>query len=150
MYWFCNGCSLHSAGVAKLTHSLPQDRVGNDPKLPYILKAEDVDLGEDTEHSGASHQGRLPLLLGINSPVQPPSLNTLLGEELRHINALRLCRSPVQDFRGRSPSPQPLSNEELSPSPFPSRVTDPSSFYRPAKVLIPSLHCVSPLDLSPR
>ncbi|XP_046894136.1 potassium voltage-gated channel subfamily H member 4a [Hypomesus transpacificus] len=139
-------------GLIRFSRSprLSQDRVGNDPKLPYILKAEDVDLGEDTEHSGASHQGRLPLLLGINSPVQPPSLNTLLGEELRHINALRLCRSPVQDFRGRSPSPQPLSNEELSPSPFPSRVTDPSSFYRPAKVLIPSLHCVSPLDLSPR
>ncbi|XP_067088846.1 potassium voltage-gated channel subfamily H member 4a [Osmerus mordax] len=139
-------------GLTRFSRSpwLSQDRAGNDPKLPFILKAEDVDLGEDTDHTGASHQGRLPLLHGINSSVQPPSLNTLLGEELRHINALRLCRSPVQDFRGRSPSPQPLSNEELSPSPFPSRVTDPSSCHRPAKLLIPSLHCVSPLDLSPR
>ncbi|KAM4598219.1 potassium voltage-gated channel subfamily H member 4a [Polymixia lowei] len=122
---------------------LSQDRVGMDHKLPFIVDA------EHDEDMGHSHQRRLPLLQGAGSPVRQTCLSTLLGEELRHINALRLCRSPVQGCRGRSPSPQPLPSEEVSPSPLPA-LSDQSSSYRPAKLLIPSLHCVSPLDLSPR
>uniref|UniRef100_UPI003AAF9361 potassium voltage-gated channel subfamily H member 4a n=1 Tax=Centroberyx gerrardi TaxID=166262 RepID=UPI003AAF9361 len=136
-------------GVTRFPRSprLSQSRTAMDHKLPFIVEANDVEHGEGMGHS---HQRRLPLLHGMGSPVRQPCLSTLLGEELRHINALRLCRSPVQDCRGRSPSPQPFPNEELCPSPLPTLTNDPGLSHRPAKLLIPSLHCVSPLDLSPR
>uniref|UniRef100_A0A6Q2X558 Voltage-gated delayed rectifier potassium channel KCNH4 n=1 Tax=Esox lucius TaxID=8010 RepID=A0A6Q2X558_ESOLU len=122
---------------------LSQEHVDTGPKHPFIVEAEDAGSGEDISpcSSGASRPGRLPLLHGLSNP---------LGEELRHASAHRLCRSPVQGCRSRSPSPQLLSNEEVPPAPVPMVVTDHSSCYRPAKLLIPSVHCVSPLDLSPR
>ncbi|KAM3863800.1 potassium voltage-gated channel subfamily H member 4a [Diretmus argenteus] len=122
-------------------------RSSTDHKLPFIVETDYVEHGED---AGQSHQQRLPLLRGPGSPVQEPCLSTLLGEELRHINAIRLCRSPVQGCRGRSPSPQALAYDERSPSPLPTLTNNPDLSRRPTKLLIPSLHCVSPLDLSPR
>lgn len=138
--------------ASPLPPSAPQERADKDHKLPFIAEAEDVESGEDMSHcpTGASHQGRLLLMHGLSSPVCHPGLSSLLGEELRHVSALHLCRSPAQGCRGRSPSPQLLSNEEVTPAPVPNMVTDHSSSHRPAKLLIPSLHCVSPLDLSPR
>ncbi|KAK2829592.1 hypothetical protein Q7C36_017582 [Tachysurus vachellii] len=73
------------------------------------------------------------------------ALSAMLGEELRHFGMLRLCRSPTQGYRGQSPSPNPPASEDLCPP-----VIDTGSVNRPAKLLIPSLTCVSPLDLSPR
>lgn len=103
--------------------------------LPFIIEACDGD--EDPE------QKRAPLPQGMSNPVHQTSrLSTLLGEELHHINAFRLCRSPAQG-RGSSPSPQPF--EELYP---PNE--DTGSGYRPSKLLLPTLPCVSPLNLSPR
>ncbi|KAI3359550.1 hypothetical protein L3Q82_013947 [Scortum barcoo] len=118
-----------------------------DHKLPYIIEEDHVERGEASRHS---QQKKVPLLHGIGSPVRQPCLSTLLGDELRHINALRLCRSPVQGGRGCSPSPQPFTNEELSSSPLPSRTNDSGLDHRPAELLMPSLPCVSPLNLSPR
>ncbi|XP_071241301.1 voltage-gated delayed rectifier potassium channel KCNH4-like isoform X1 [Salvelinus alpinus] len=141
-------------GLTRFSRSprLSQERADKDHKLPLIAKAEDVESGEDMSHcpTGASHQGRLLLMHGLSSPVCHPGFSSLLGKELRHVNTLRLCRSPAQGCRGRSPSPQLLSNEEVTLAPVPTMVTDHSSSHRPAKLLIPSLHCVSPLDLSPR
>ncbi|XP_070778667.1 potassium voltage-gated channel subfamily H member 4a [Enoplosus armatus] len=133
-------------GVTRFPWSsrLSQGHASVDRKLPYIVEADDTEHGEDMRHS---QQRRVPLLHGIGSPVHQPCLSTLLGEELRHINALRLCQSPVQGGRGRIPSPQPFINEELSPSPLPS---DPGLNHQPAELLMPSLPCVSPLNLSPR
>lgn len=116
-----------------------------DHKLPHIIEADDEEHGEDMRHS---QQRSVPLLHGRGSPDRQPRLSTLLGEELRHINALHLCRSPVQDGRGCSPTPQPFANEEPSPSTTLTR--DPGLNHRPAKLLMPSLPCVSPLNLSPR
>ncbi|XP_062294498.1 potassium voltage-gated channel subfamily H member 4a [Scomber scombrus] len=122
-------------------------QVSLDHKLPYIIEADDTEHGEDMRHS----QGRrVPLLHGVGSPMRQSCLSTLLGEELRHINALHLCRSPVQGGRGQIPSPHPFANEELTRSPLPSFNNDPGSTHRPAKLLMPSLPCVSPLSLSPR
>lgn len=118
-----------------------------DHKLPYIIKADDEDHTDNIKYV---RQKRMPLLQGMGSPVHQPCLSTLLGEELRHINALHLCRSPAQGGRGRSPSPQPFINEELSPSPLPSLTSDLGLSHRPSKLLMPSLPCVSPLNLSPR
>ncbi|XP_074552127.1 potassium voltage-gated channel subfamily H member 4a [Halichoeres trimaculatus] len=123
---------------------LSQTRGSVDHKVPFIIEADDLELGEDVRHA---QQRKLPLFQEAGSPVHQPCLSSLLGEELRHINALRLCRSPVQGGRGLSPSPQPYFTEELSPSPLPG---DSGSAHRPAKLLVPSLPCVSPLNLSPR
>ncbi|XP_059203535.1 potassium voltage-gated channel subfamily H member 4a [Centropristis striata] len=136
-------------GVTKHPWSsrLSQGDASMDCKVPHIVEAEDTERGEDTRHS---QQRRMPLLHGIGSPVRQPRLSTLLGEELYHINALRICRSPVQGCRGRSPSPQPYANQELSHSSLPSHMSDPSLNCRPANLLMPSLPCVTPLNLSPR
>uniref|UniRef100_UPI0037E951AD potassium voltage-gated channel subfamily H member 4a n=1 Tax=Semicossyphus pulcher TaxID=241346 RepID=UPI0037E951AD len=136
-------------GVTKFPWSsrLSQGRASVDHKLPFIIEADNVEQREDVR---LSQQRKLPLLHETGSPVRQPCLSTLLGEELRHINALRLCRSPVQVGRGRSPSPQPFFNEELCPSPLQSLTTDSDLNHRPAKLLMPSLPCVSPLNLSPR
>ncbi|XP_030649815.1 potassium voltage-gated channel subfamily H member 4a [Chanos chanos] len=132
-------------GQARFSRSprLSQDRSDGslqlDSKLPFIV--------EEEEESG-QEGSRQPLLSRLGG--HQPNLTAMLGEELRHINMLRLCRSPTQGFRGQNPSPQPPANEELSPSPVPVPGVDTSSCHRPAKLLIPSLSCVSPLDLSPR
>ncbi|XP_076738914.1 potassium voltage-gated channel subfamily H member 4a [Maylandia zebra] len=115
-----------------------------DHKLSYIIQGADV---KHTDHVKYSQHQRLPLLQ--SSPVHQPCLSTLLGEELRHICALQLCRSPAQGSRGCSPSPQPFFSEELSPSPLPSLTSDLDLNHRPAK-LMPSGSCISPLNLSPR
>ncbi|XP_045890160.1 potassium voltage-gated channel subfamily H member 4a [Micropterus dolomieu] len=136
-------------GVTRFPRSskLSQGHASLDHKLPYVVEADDTEHGEDMRHS---QKRRVPLFDGIASPVHQPCLSTLLGEELRHINALHLCRSPVQGGRGRSPSPQPFINEEFSPSLLPSLSSYPGLNHRPAELLMPSFPCVSPLNLSPR
>ncbi|KAM6957769.1 potassium voltage-gated channel subfamily H member 4a [Aplochiton taeniatus] len=136
-------------GLTRFSRSprLSQEQVGMDHKQPFIVEGDHVESGEDRAYS---HQGKLPLLHGMGSPVHHSGLGSLLGEELRHINVIRLCQSPPGGFRGHSPSSQPVTGEEVSPSPMPTGVPDLGFGHRPAKLLIPSLHCVSPLDLSPR
>ncbi|XP_030591638.1 potassium voltage-gated channel subfamily H member 4a [Archocentrus centrarchus] len=131
----------------QLTPRQSQCRVSVDHKLPYIIPGADA---KHAEHMKYSQHRILPLLQGMDSPVHRPCLSTLLGEELRHISALHLCRSPAQGSGGCSPSPQPFFNEELSPSPLPSLSSDPDLDHQPAKLLMPCGSCVSPLNLSPR
>ncbi|KAI4905898.1 hypothetical protein NFI96_013274 [Prochilodus magdalenae] len=107
-------------------------------KLPFIVEA-------DEEDDGGQEVGRQPLLSGMGSSSSQSTLSAMLGEELRHFNMLRLCRSPTQGYRGQSPAPPVPANEELC-----APVVDTGPNHRPAKLLIPSLNCVSPLDLSPR
>ncbi|XP_063073461.1 potassium voltage-gated channel subfamily H member 4a [Engraulis encrasicolus] len=157
-------------GVTRFSRSphLSQDRADSsvlrDSKLPFIIRSEeDDDMGNDTGGFPCS-PGKLPLRSSLGSPCPQSSLTDMLGEELRHFGMLRLCRSPTQGFRGRSPSPQP-GKEELSPHHHHHHhqhhhggglghhhpTTDSSSScHRPAKLLIPAITSVSPLDLSPR
>ncbi|KAK7939919.1 hypothetical protein WMY93_003245 [Mugilogobius chulae] len=109
-------------------------QVSQEHKLPFIIEACDED--EDSEIK------RTPLLKGLSSPVRQARYSTLLGAELHQNQNLRLCRSPVQ---GRGCSPVPQSFEELSPVDK-ERQND----YRPSKLLMPTLPCTSPLNLSPR
>ncbi|KAM9457190.1 potassium voltage-gated channel subfamily H member 4a [Clarias gariepinus] len=109
-----------------------------EPKLPFIVEAEDED-------DPGQEVGRQPLLASMEGNSNHSALSAMLGEELRHFGMLRLCRSPTQGYRGQSPSPHPPGSEELCPP-----VIDTGPVNRPAKLLIPSLTCVSPLDLSPR
>lgn len=119
-----------------------QCHVSMDHKLPYIIQGAEA---KHAEHMTFSQHHRVPLLQGMGSPLHRPCLSTLLEEELQHINALHLCRSPARGSRGCSPSQQPFFNEELSPSSLPSPNSD-----RPTKLLMPCGSCVSPLNLSPR
>ncbi|RXM36124.1 Potassium voltage-gated channel subfamily H member 4 [Acipenser ruthenus] len=116
-----------------------------DKKLPLIV--EDEVEHEDLFHLSPATRSRRKLTLpSLNSPVRRGSLGNLLGDELRQFSALRrTCRSPVRGNRGRSPSPQypkeereSLNNEAVC------------NGRRPAKLLIPSLNCFGPPDLSPR
>ena len=131
------------------TVSFPQERDGWERKVPIISGADHADKGEDVELP--QHRGQ-PLLHGTGSPVRQPGLRNLLGEELGHINSLRLCRSPVQGGgRSEIPSPLLLINEEDRPGPTLNLSQEPDLSCRQTnKLLDPSLSSVSPLDLSPR
>ncbi|XP_017576726.1 potassium voltage-gated channel subfamily H member 4a [Pygocentrus nattereri] len=107
-------------------------------KLPFIVEA-------DEEDDAGQEVVRQPLLSSIGRSSSQSTLSAMLGEELRHFNMLRLCRSPAQGYRGQSPGPPLAASEELC-----APVVDTGPTHRPAKLLIPSLNCVSPLDLSPR
>ncbi|CAN9505479.1 unnamed protein product [Ophioblennius macclurei] len=124
-----------------------QGHISLDRKLPYIIEADNTKHVETNKYS--QHR-RVPLLQGMVNPDHQPCLTTLLGEELQHISALHLCRSPVQGGRGHSPSPQPFIQEELAPTPLSNLSSVPGLDHRPTKLLMPSLPCVSPLNLSPR
>ncbi|KAL0197981.1 hypothetical protein M9458_006521, partial [Cirrhinus mrigala] len=102
--------------------------------MPFIVES-------DQEEDAGQDLGRKPLLSGLGGPSSQPNLSAMLGEEFRHLSMLRLCRSPIQSSRVQNPSPLMPSHEDL---------IDKSSCHRPAKLLIPTLNCVSPLDLSPR
>ncbi|KAG9264251.1 potassium voltage-gated channel subfamily H member 4 isoform X1 [Astyanax mexicanus] len=107
-------------------------------KLPFIVEAEEEDEAEQ-------EVGRQPLLSSTGGSSSQSTLSAMLGEELRHFNMLRLCRSPTQGYRGQSPARAVPATDELC-----APVVDTGPTHRPAKLLIPSLNCVSPLDLSPR
>uniref|UniRef100_A0A8D0D748 Voltage-gated delayed rectifier potassium channel KCNH4 n=1 Tax=Sander lucioperca TaxID=283035 RepID=A0A8D0D748_SANLU len=82
---------------------------------------------EDSFHLSPVTRSRRNLLLpNFTSPVRRTSLGNLLGDELREFTALRHCRSPIIS-RGVSGAAQ-----------------------RPSKLLIPTVTCSGPPDLSPR
>ncbi|MBN3296540.1 KCNH4 protein, partial [Amia calva] len=115
-----------------------------DHKLPAIV--EDEDEPEEYFHLSPATKSRRKLMLpSLSSPVRRGSVGNLLGDELRQFTALRRCRSPVRGNRGRSPSPQ-LPKEEQPPVPS----AEACIGRKPAKLLIPSLNCFGPPDLSPR
>ncbi|XP_067334083.1 potassium voltage-gated channel subfamily H member 4a isoform X2 [Channa argus] len=124
-----------------------QSHFSVDRTLPFISEADDTEHGEKMRHS---QQRRVPLIQGVSRPLHQHRLSTLLGDDLSHINTLHLCQSPSRGSRGRSISPQSFTNKEFSPSPLPNHKTDTGLNHQPAKLLMPSVPCVSPLNLSPR
>ncbi|KAG9350127.1 hypothetical protein JZ751_026480 [Albula glossodonta] len=133
-----------------MDHSHPPEH-----KLPSIVEAESEP--EEYFHLSPASKSRRNLTLpSLSSPVRRTSLGHLLGDELRQFNALRRCRSPIRGCRGQSPSPQHQRNEEPQRSPAlphalpPSSSTEAGACRKPSKLLIPSLNCFGPPDLSPR
>lgn len=118
-----------------------------------------TDDHDDTFHLSPATRSRRNLLLpNFTSPVRRTSLGNLLGDELRQFNALRRCRSPnlSRGFLGPSLSPQPLSKKEHS-----TLLSTPTQASTSAKgelgaeqklpkLLIPTVTCFPPPDLSPR
>lgn len=115
-----------------------------DHTLPYIIKEDEEELRDDKT---PSLQRRAPLFIGTGSPAQRLCVSPLSEEKRCQVDALGLRRSPAP---GRSPSAQPFSSEELSPSSLARLNRAAASNNRPTNLLMPSVPCVSPLNLSPR
>ncbi|XP_071248466.1 voltage-gated delayed rectifier potassium channel KCNH4 [Salvelinus alpinus] len=156
-------------GLTRFSRSprLPHNHRGStEHKLPSIIETKGG-LHDDSDEyyhlSPASRTRRANLLLpSLSSPVRRTSLGNLLGDELRQFNALRRCRSP-NPTRGGLPrghslsSPQPLPKKEHS-VPVAAPASPPTSGElgagsqgrKPSKLLIPTVSCFVPPDLSPR
>uniref|UniRef100_A0A8C2BZP6 Voltage-gated delayed rectifier potassium channel KCNH4 n=1 Tax=Cyprinus carpio TaxID=7962 RepID=A0A8C2BZP6_CYPCA len=134
----------------------PDSSATTENKLPSIV--DKANVPDKYSHvPPASNTCRNLLLPNLSSPVRHSSLGNLLGEELLQFNTLRQSRSPV---RGWSPNPSPkhqikVQKQTHPPSPIPKSThrtqTDSGGTGRkPAKLLIPTLNCFGPPDLSPR
>ena len=117
------------------------------------------DDSDDSFHLSPATRSRRNLLLpSFTSPVRRTSLGNLLGDELRQFNALRRCRSPnlSRSFLGQSSSPQPPSKKEHSYSVSAASLASTSAQgesgaeQKPTKLVIPTVTCFPPPDLSPR
>lgn len=110
-------------------------------KLSSILETED-EPNEYSHLSPATKTHRKLTLPGLNSPIRRGSLGSLLGEELKHYSALRHgSRSPGKCRRGESP---PHNTEDSMYS------GGNDNIQNPAKLLLPSLNCCGPPNLTPR
>lgn len=139
-----------------LQQNYPDSCASTENKRPSIVEKAD-DPNKYFHVPPASNTCRNLLLPNLGSPVRRTSLGNLLGEELLQFNALRHCRSPV---RGWSPKPSPKPQTKVqkqthppSSTPKPTHKTQTDSEgigCKPAKLLIPTLNCFGPPDLSPR
>lgn len=127
-----------------------------EPRLPSIVETKG-DNSDDSFHLSPATRSRRNLLLpSFSSPVRRTSLGNLLGDELRQFNALRRCRSPnlSRGLHGQTSSPQPPSRKEHSTPAVASASTsaqgESGAEQKPAKLLIPTVTCFGPPDLSPR
>ncbi|CAI5658810.1 unnamed protein product [Oreochromis niloticus] len=132
-------------------------RLPHESRLPSIVETKTDDPDDSFHLSPATRSRRNLLLPNFTSPVRRTSLGNLLGDELRQFNALRRCRSPnlSRGFLGQS-SPQPPSKKEhttpvLAPSTASTAAEGESGAeQKPTKLLIPTVTCFGPPDLSPR
>ncbi|XP_053196851.1 potassium voltage-gated channel subfamily H member 4 [Scomber japonicus] len=130
-------------------------RLSHEPRLTSIVETKGDD--PDSFHPSPATRSRRNLLLpSFSSPVRRTSLGNLLGDELRQFNALRRCRSPnlSRGFHGQSSSPQPpAKREHTTPVQAPASTSTQAVLgaeQKPSKLLIPTVTCFGPPDLSPR
>uniref|UniRef100_A0A673AFX2 Voltage-gated delayed rectifier potassium channel KCNH4 n=1 Tax=Sphaeramia orbicularis TaxID=375764 RepID=A0A673AFX2_9TELE len=132
--------------------------VSSEPKLPSIVETQSDDPDDSFHLSPATRSRRNLLLPNFSSPVRRTSLGNLLGDELRQFNALRRCRSPnlSRSCHGQNASPQPPPKREhstpttSSAPPSTSTQAESGAEQKPTKLLIPTVTCFGPPDLSPR
>ncbi|XP_053269759.1 potassium voltage-gated channel subfamily H member 4 [Pleuronectes platessa] len=127
-------------------------RLSHDSRLPSIVETKGDDQDDAFHLSPATRSRRNLLLPSFSSPVRRTSLGNLLGDELRQFNALRRCRSPnlSRGFLSQSSSPVPPTKQEHGPPASTSAQAESGAGQRPAKLLIPTVTCYAPPDLSPR
>ncbi|XP_029015691.1 potassium voltage-gated channel subfamily H member 4a [Betta splendens] len=125
---------------------LSQSHTSMGHKPPFIIKADDAEHGKDMRHL---QQRSAPLFQGKASPVHQSRLSTLPGDDLG-LNDRHYISQTVQSRTGHSLAPQPVTNEGFAPSPSSNLNRDHGTKNQPAKLLMPSVSCVSPLNLSPR
>ncbi|XP_019938299.2 voltage-gated delayed rectifier potassium channel KCNH4 [Paralichthys olivaceus] len=131
-------------------------RLSHESRLPSIVETKGDDPDEAFHLSPATRSRRNLLLPSFSSPVRRTSLGNLLGDELRQFNALRRCRSPnlSRGFQGQGSSPLPSTKREHStPAAIPASTSaqaESGAEQKPTKLLIPTVTCYGPPDLSPR
>uniref|UniRef100_A0A8C6T068 Voltage-gated delayed rectifier potassium channel KCNH4 n=1 Tax=Neogobius melanostomus TaxID=47308 RepID=A0A8C6T068_9GOBI len=128
----------------------PRSPRPHESRLPSIVETQ----SDDSDHQSPATRSRRNLLLpNFSSPVRRTSLGNLLGDELRQFNALRHCRSPnlSRSIPMPSPSPQPLPKKEhrVATSSCISARAKSEAELKPSKLLIPTVACFGPPDLSP-
>ncbi|KAM7381579.1 hypothetical protein PAMA_012424 [Pampus argenteus] len=139
-----------------LTYNLREGSQDEEPRLTSIVETKGVEPDDSFHLSPATRSRRNLLLPSFSSPVRRTSLGNLLGDELRQFNALRRCRSPnlSRGFHGQGTSPQPPAKREHSTTPAPPASTstqgESGAEQKPSKLLIPTVTCYGPPDLSPR
>ncbi|KAG7250725.1 hypothetical protein CRUP_014708 [Coryphaenoides rupestris] len=148
-------------GVTRCPRSprLSQERAGRENKVPFIAGGDPAENPDEVVVTGGGlpHQRRrAPLLHAAGSPGRQLCLSHLLGEELRHIDSLRVCRSPVQGGgggdggRSEIPSPLLLINKEEEGRPPPPTLNlcqeAGSSCRQGNNLLNPSLHSMTSLN----
>ncbi|XP_065806141.1 potassium voltage-gated channel subfamily H member 4 isoform X2 [Labrus bergylta] len=139
-----------------LTYNLREGSQDEESRLPSIIETKGVDPDDSFHLSPATRSRRNLLLPNFSSPVRRTSLGNLLGDELRQFNALRGCRPPnlSRGFHGQSVSPQPPSKKEHShptaASASSSAQVESGAEQKPSQLLIPTVTCFAPQDLSPR
>lgn len=127
-----------------------------EPRLSSIVETSGEEPDDSFHLSPATRSRRNLLLPSFSSPVRRTSLGNLLGDELRQFNALRRCRSPnlSRGFIGQNVSPQPPARRDhstaLSAPASTSAHGESGAEEKPAKLLIPTVACFGPPDLSPR
>ncbi|XP_059180813.1 potassium voltage-gated channel subfamily H member 4-like isoform X2 [Centropristis striata] len=140
-------------GLSRFSRS---PRLHHESRLPSIVETKGDDPDDSFHLSPATRSRRNLLLPSFSSPVRRTSLGNLLGDELRQFNALRRCRSPnlSRGIHGQSSSPQPPSKKEHnSPKTTPASTSaqgESGAEQKPSKLLIPTVTCFGPPDLSPR
>ncbi|XP_053722148.1 potassium voltage-gated channel subfamily H member 4-like isoform X1 [Synchiropus splendidus] len=134
-------------------------RISHEPRLDSLIEQNKADDLSDAFHLSPSTRSRRNLLLpNFSSPVRRTSLGNLLGDELRQFNALRHCRSPKvsRTLMGPSSSPQPSAKQEhvscvaTSAAATTSSRGETGDEQKPSNLLIPTVTCFGPSDLSPR
>ncbi|XP_076008320.1 voltage-gated delayed rectifier potassium channel KCNH4 isoform X2 [Genypterus blacodes] len=138
-------------GFARLSRSprLSHNTRG-EHRFPSIVETMGDDPGDTFHLSPATRSRRNLLLPNFSSPVRRTSLGNLLGDELRQFNALRRCRSPNLS-RGQTSSPQPPpKRERAGANASAAAQAESGAEQKPAKLLIPTVTCCGPPDLSPR
>ncbi|XP_077481907.1 voltage-gated delayed rectifier potassium channel KCNH4-like isoform X2 [Stigmatopora argus] len=121
-------------------------RFSRSPRIPHEARRAPTPESKREDSGDCSHSSRRNLLLpNLSSPVRRTSLGNLLGDELRQFNALRRCRSPnlSRGFLGHVTS----SSSPQTPA-KPQRQAGEER--RPSKLLIPTVTCLGPAELSPR
>uniref|UniRef100_A0A665TSD7 Voltage-gated delayed rectifier potassium channel KCNH4 n=1 Tax=Echeneis naucrates TaxID=173247 RepID=A0A665TSD7_ECHNA len=125
-------------------------------KLPSVVETKGEELDDSFHLSPGTRSRRNLLLPSFSSPVRRTSLGNLLGDELRQFNALRRCRSPnlSRGFHGQYSSPQAPAKREpstiASAPPSTSSQGESGAEQKPSVLLIPTVTCFGPPDLSPR
>ncbi|XP_034049908.1 potassium voltage-gated channel subfamily H member 4 isoform X2 [Thalassophryne amazonica] len=145
-------------GISRISRSPRLAQNTQEHRLPSIVESKGDNLDEPFHLSPAARSRRNLLLPSFASPVRRTSLGNLLGDELRQFNALRRCRSPnlSRALHGHSLSPQPPPKKEHSIHTSAPSIASPSAHtqlgneQKPSKLLIPTVACFAPPDLSPR
>ncbi|XP_061160841.1 potassium voltage-gated channel subfamily H member 4-like isoform X2 [Syngnathus typhle] len=144
---------IHNNITYNLREGSQDQGLGRFSRSPRILHetrlTPSVETSKREDLSPSVRSRRNLLLPNLSSPVRRTSLGNLLGDELRQFNALRRCRSPnlargFLSHAAASPRTPAAKPERASPG------RESGEDLKPSELLIPTVTCFGPSELSPR